>query len=261
MFRCDYTDCKPKGNRQEVIMNTINSAAALSSTKEDSLKKLVFAGIFAALTYIVFTFLSIPIPTIAGDKVTVHLGNAFCVLGALILGSFYGGAGGALGLTIADLMDPVYIVQAPITFVIKFLMGILVGTIRPCQGIPLDSSSSCSRPPFQRGLRSHDPLLLQDPDPRQACRRGILRDQHRRDGHQFRGLRLHRNRSLYVPQGTAQEDRTVLLFLIISVICKAPCRAAAGGFCYIRRFQHNWAQKKNIEELYTIKKCINGALY
>ena len=129
MFRCDYTDCKPKGNRQEVIMNTINSAAALSSTKEDSLKKLVFAGIFAALTYIVFTFLSIPIPTIAGDKVTVHLGNAFCVLGALILGSFYGGAGGALGLTIADLMDPVYIVQAPITFVIKFLMGILVGTI------------------------------------------------------------------------------------------------------------------------------------
>ena len=48
MFRCDYTDCKPKGNRQEVIMNTMNSAAALSSTKEDSLKKLVFAGIFAA---------------------------------------------------------------------------------------------------------------------------------------------------------------------------------------------------------------------
>ena len=110
-------------------MNTMNSAAALSSTKEDSLKKLVFASILAALTYIVFTFLSIPIPTIAGDKVTVHLGNAFCVLGALILGSFYGGAGGALGLTIADLMDPVYIVQAPITFVIKFLMGILVGTI------------------------------------------------------------------------------------------------------------------------------------
>ena len=51
------------------------------------------------------------------------------MLGALILGSFYGGAGGALGLTIADLMDPVYIVQAPITFVIKFLMGILVGAI------------------------------------------------------------------------------------------------------------------------------------
>ena len=110
-------------------MNSVNTAAAISSSKEDSLRKLVFAGIFAALTYIVFTFLSIPIPTIAGDKVTVHLGNAFCVLGALILGGAYGGVGGALGLTIADLMDPVYIVQAPITFVIKLLMGVIVGVI------------------------------------------------------------------------------------------------------------------------------------
>ena len=114
---------------KEEYMNDVNTAAAISSSKEDSLRKLVFAGIFAALTYIVFTFLSIPIPTIAGDKVTVHLGNAFCVLGALILGSAYGGVGGALGLTIADLMDPVYIVQAPITFVIKLLMGVIVGVI------------------------------------------------------------------------------------------------------------------------------------
>ena len=106
-------------------MNSVNTAAAISSAKEDNLRKLVFAGIFAALTYIVFTFLSIPIPTIAGDKVTVHLGNAFCVLGALILGSAFGGVGGALG----HLMDPVYIVQAPITFVIKLLMGVIVGVI------------------------------------------------------------------------------------------------------------------------------------
>ena len=97
--------------------------------KEESIRKLVFAGIFAAITYVVFTFLSIPVPTLGGGKVTVHLGNAFCVLGALLLGSAYGGTGGALGLTIADLVDPVYIVEAPITFVIKLLMGILVGVI------------------------------------------------------------------------------------------------------------------------------------
>ena len=110
-------------------MNSLDTAAEISSAREEQLRKMVFAGIFAAITYVVFTFLSIPIPTIAGDKVTVHLGNAFCVLGALILGSAYGGVGGALGLTIADLMDPVYIVQAPITFVIKLLMGLLVGFI------------------------------------------------------------------------------------------------------------------------------------
>jgi hypothetical protein len=40
-----------------------------------------------------------------------------------------GGIGGAVGLTIADLIDPVYIVEAPITFVIKFLIGLLVGLV------------------------------------------------------------------------------------------------------------------------------------
>ena len=97
--------------------------------KRDHFRLLIAAAVFAALTYVVFTFLSIPIPTPGGGKVTVHLGNAFCVLGALLLGSLYGGAGGAIGLTLADLFDPVYIVEAPITFVIKFIMGLIVGII------------------------------------------------------------------------------------------------------------------------------------
>ena len=96
--------------------------------QDQKLKKIVFAGIFAALTYVVFTFLSIRIPT-PGGQVSIHLGNAFCALGALLLGSMYGGLGGAIGLTIADLIDPVYIVEAPITFLIKLIMGIIVGMI------------------------------------------------------------------------------------------------------------------------------------
>ncbi len=93
------------------------------------IKKLVFAGIFAALTYIVFAYLGFKIPTPGGGQVSIHLGNAFVVLGALLLGTWYGAIGGAIGLTIADLIDPVYIVEAPITFVIKLLVGIVVGII------------------------------------------------------------------------------------------------------------------------------------
>ncbi len=114
-------------------MNQTSTASRASSqdraVRQDALKKLAFAGIFAALTYIVFTFFSIPVPTIGGGKVTVHLGNAFCVLGALLLGARYGAVGGALGLTLADLLDPVYIVEAPITFAIKLLMGIIVALV------------------------------------------------------------------------------------------------------------------------------------
>ncbi len=112
-------------------MNHISPAAARSGLEAsgEATRKLVFAGVFAALTYVVFTFLSIPIPTIGGSKVTVHLGNAFVALGALLIGSLYGGVGGAIGLTIADIVDPVYLVQAPVTFFIKLAMGVLVGFI------------------------------------------------------------------------------------------------------------------------------------
>ena len=106
--------------------NHVRSGAEHS--QDQTLRKIVFAGIFAALTYIVFTFLSIRVPT-PGGQVSIHLGNAFCALGALLLGSMYGGLGGAIGLTIADLIDPVYIVEAPITFLIKLIMGILVGIV------------------------------------------------------------------------------------------------------------------------------------
>ena len=105
------------------------SNAKKEQKTRETLQKIAFAGVFAAVTYVVFTFLSIRIPTPGSGQVSVHLGNAFVVLGALLLGSMYGGIGGALGLTIADLIDPAYITEAPITFVIKLLMGVIVGVI------------------------------------------------------------------------------------------------------------------------------------
>ena len=100
-----------------------------NADRSAALRKLVYAGIFAAITYVVFTFLSIPIPPPGGGKVTVHLGNAFCILGVLLLGTWYGSLGGALGLVIADLLDPVYIVEAPATFVLKLCMGLIAGFV------------------------------------------------------------------------------------------------------------------------------------
>lgn len=59
------------------------------------LSKIAMTGLFAALSYVVFTFLQIKITLPGGDATSIHLGNAVCVLGALILGGFYGGLGGA----------------------------------------------------------------------------------------------------------------------------------------------------------------------
>lgn len=93
------------------------------------LSKIAMTGLFAALSYVVFTFLQIKITLPGGDATSIHLGNAVCVLGALILGGFYGGLGGAIGMTIGDLFDPVYVIYAPKTFILKLCIGLITGFV------------------------------------------------------------------------------------------------------------------------------------
>ena len=97
--------------------------------KNEKVYKIVVTGLMAALCYVAFTYLKIPIPTFGGDMVALHIGNAFCVLAALLLGGVYGGLAGSLGMTIADLIDPAYVASAPKTFVLKLCIGLVTGFI------------------------------------------------------------------------------------------------------------------------------------
>ena len=101
----------------------------MNSKSHDQIQKLALTALFAALCYVIFTFLQIKIPMPGGDATSLHLGNAFCVLAALLLGGGYGGLAGAVGMTIADQMDPVYITGAPKTFVLKFCIGLITGLV------------------------------------------------------------------------------------------------------------------------------------
>ena len=83
----------------------------------------------AALSYVSFTYLKIPIPTISGDMTALHIGNAFVVIAAILLGGVYGGIAGSLGMTIADILDPVYITSAPKTFILKLCIGLIAGFV------------------------------------------------------------------------------------------------------------------------------------
>ncbi|HIZ13567.1 MAG TPA: ECF transporter S component [Candidatus Mediterraneibacter stercorigallinarum] len=97
--------------------------------RNETVIKLAQTALMAALCFVSFTFLQIKIPLPGGDATSLHIGNAFCVLGALILGGWYGGLAGAVGMTIADILDPVYIVGAPKTFVLKLCIGLIVGLV------------------------------------------------------------------------------------------------------------------------------------
>ena len=89
--------------------------------------KIAQTALFAALCYVIFTYLQIKIPMPGGDATSIHLGNAFCVLAALLLGGWYGGLAGAIG--IADVMDPIYITGAPKTFILKLCIGLITGLV------------------------------------------------------------------------------------------------------------------------------------
>lgn len=113
-------------------MNIKNPTAPAHTQKiqdSEQVNKIVITGLMAALCYVAFTFLKIPIPTPAGGMTALHIGNAFCVLAALILGGVYGGLAGAIGMTIADLMDPAYVVSAPKTFFLKLMIGLIAGFV------------------------------------------------------------------------------------------------------------------------------------
>lgn len=100
------------------------------NNRKETVIKLAQTALMAALCFVSFTFLQIKIPMPGGgDATSLHIGNAFCVLAALILGGWYGGLAGAIGMGIADIMDPVYITVAPKTFVLKLCIGLIVGFV------------------------------------------------------------------------------------------------------------------------------------
>ena len=104
-----------------------NAIAGIVPAQKADVKKLAQAGLLAALCYIGFAFFKIDIP-VGPEKTAFHLGNVFCVLAALLLGGYWGGLAGAIGMTIADLTTA-YVTSAPKTFLLKLCIGLIVGLV------------------------------------------------------------------------------------------------------------------------------------
>jgi len=109
------------------ITSGIRSLSASETAKKMDTKTLAQAALCAALCYIGFTFFKIDIP-VGTEKTAIHFGNIFCVLAALLIGGFWGGMAGAVGMTFADLTTA-YVTSAPKTFVLKLCIGLIVGLV------------------------------------------------------------------------------------------------------------------------------------
>ncbi len=114
-----------------LILSVVGAVAILLGLlpppKKVEVRTLTLAALFTALCYVGFTYCKIDIP-VGAEKTAFHLGNVFCVLAALLMGGFWGGMAGAVGMTLADLTTA-YVTSAPKTFLLKLCIGLIVGAL------------------------------------------------------------------------------------------------------------------------------------
>ncbi len=109
------------------IKGIFNGVRGVNRAAKSDVKRLAMAGLMAALCYIGFAFFKIDL-TVGPEKASFHFGNVFCVLGALLMGGYWGGLAGAVGMTIGDLTTS-YVTSAPKTFLLKLCIGLIVGLV------------------------------------------------------------------------------------------------------------------------------------
>lgn len=104
-----------------------SAVVGVAEAEKAGVKRLAQAGLLSALCYIGFAFFKIDIP-VGPEKTAFHFGNVFCVLAALLLGGYWGGLAGAVGMTIGDLTTS-YVTSAPKTFLLKLCIGLITGLV------------------------------------------------------------------------------------------------------------------------------------
>ena len=100
----------------------------MENKKFYSVHNIALIGILSAMVFALTKFISIPIPSPLG-KTALSVGNAMCVLSALLFGPGIGGLAAGIGNALVDLSDPAWAPEFWITFINKFAMAFVAGVI------------------------------------------------------------------------------------------------------------------------------------
>ena len=92
---------------------------------DKAIKEMVYTSLFAALICVA-TF-SIRVPSVVTNGYT-HLGDGFIFIAVTLLGKRNGAWAGAIGASLADIIGGYSFYALP-TFIIKFVMGYVMGTV------------------------------------------------------------------------------------------------------------------------------------
>lgn len=100
----------------------------MKTRKHFSTRRLVLAALLAALT-VAGSALRITLPISIAGTTSFHLGNIMCALSGILLGPWLGGLAAGMGSAIYDMLNPLYISEAWITFLFKGAYGLMAGLI------------------------------------------------------------------------------------------------------------------------------------
>jgi len=100
----------------------------MEKTNHTSTKKIVVTALLAALT-VAGSALRITIPVDIAGTTSFHLGNIMCALSGILMGPWYGAAAAGIGSAIYDMLNPLYISEAWITFLTKGAYGLAAGLV------------------------------------------------------------------------------------------------------------------------------------
>lgn len=93
--------------------------------RDNKTMRIVASGMFIALV-VVATFINVPFPGAVGGL--VHLGTLMLLIIAMRFGKYYGAIAGGIGMAIFDILGG-WLAWAPGTFVVRLLMGFVIGLI------------------------------------------------------------------------------------------------------------------------------------
>lgn len=94
-----------------------------NSNNRNMVQKMVMTAMMMCLIMVMTFLIRIPIPATKGY---IHLGDGMIFLGVLLLGWKWGALAAGVGSALADLIGG-YAYYAPVTLVVKFFMGMVVG--------------------------------------------------------------------------------------------------------------------------------------
>ncbi|AOT71655.1 ECF transporter S component [Geosporobacter ferrireducens] len=95
-------------------------------------KELVTSGLLISLVFIATKFINIRLP-ISINGGLIHLGNTMLFLAAIVFGKKKGAVAGAFGMGLFDIASG-WMAWAPFTFIIRGIMGYIIGSIAYAKG-------------------------------------------------------------------------------------------------------------------------------